>query len=92
LRCKRVFQKVSLYAPLSPLTGEDSEWSEIDEDGVYQNTRCFSVFKDATGVYHADAIVWENENGGCFTDWYSRQPVVFPYIPERKFLPVSEHP
>ena len=30
--------------PLAPITGDDSEWMEVG-DGVYQNIRCSSVFK-----------------------------------------------
>jgi hypothetical protein len=88
---RRVFQKVALFQPLTPLTGDDDEWAH-DGRGQYQNNRCVSVFKDATGAYQTDAIIWREDSGACFRDSHSRQPVVFPYVPVRTVKPVSEHP
>lgn len=34
--------------PLTPLTGEDSEWIKQGDD-LFQNKRCPSVFKDSLG-------------------------------------------
>lgn len=45
-----LFEKVAMFEPLTPLTGEDDEWNEIG-GGSYQNRRCSHVFKDATGAY-----------------------------------------
>ena len=47
------------HKPLSPLTGADDEWMEID-DGLWQNKRASNVFKDKDGAYWGDGIVfWE---------------------------------
>ena len=32
------FKRLAMFKPLAPLTGEDSEWNEI-EPGLYQNKR-----------------------------------------------------
>ena len=40
--------KLLAYKPLSPLTGEKDEWSEVAQDGdepLFQNKRYSSVFK-----------------------------------------------
>ena len=54
--------------PLSPLTGADDEWMcGHAEDGLCQNIRCGSVFKNAEGcVYDIDNSEWDG---------------VFPYMP-----------
>jgi hypothetical protein len=87
-----VFQKLAMYEPLVPLTGEDWEWTLLDY-GVYptwQNKRCSRVFKDADGVaYDIDGIVFydwfEDENHERHKSHYtcreSRVNVTFPYTP-----------
>lgn len=41
-----LFKTLASFEPIGPLTGEDWEWSECRE-GVYQNKRMGSVFKQA---------------------------------------------
>lgn len=45
-----VFARVARHLPLTPLTGEDSEWIDMTKensgDPLWQNNRCHSVFKD----------------------------------------------
>jgi hypothetical protein len=87
-----VFQKLAMYEPLVPLTGEDWEWTLLDYgvDPKWQNKRCGRVFKDADGVaYDIDGIVFydwfEDENHERHKSHYtcreSRVPVTFPYTP-----------
>lgn len=57
-----VLRRVLDYKPLSPLTGEDDEWNQVSDgdNPVYQNKRASSVFKDNSGAYWSDGIVfWE---------------------------------
>lgn len=68
-----VLQRCIAGKPLSPLTGADSEWMEVGE-GMWQNVRCSSVFKDATG--HAYDI-----------DVQGRPTITFPYDPEHARVP-----
>jgi hypothetical protein len=87
-----VFQKLAMYEPLVPLTGEDWEWTLLDYgvDPKWQNKRCGRVFKDADGIaYDIDGIVfydwYEDENHERHKSHYtcreSRVPVTFPYTP-----------
>ena len=81
------------FKPLTPLTGEDDEWTEVTRmSGFphYQNKRCSSVFKDADGTaYDIDGkVFWEwytdEETGEKMKSYYtcyeSRVRVTFPYI------------
>jgi hypothetical protein len=54
-----------LLKPLSPLTGEDSEWVIHDCDGMYaQNNRNSAIFKDEkdSKPYFLDAIIFQGED------------------------------
>jgi hypothetical protein len=54
--------------PLSPLTGDDDEWMEVS-DGVFQNVRCSTVFK---------------QDGRCYDiDTPGRPTITFPYNPDK---------
>jgi len=90
-----VFKRLAMYEPLTALTGEDSEWNEI-EPGCYQNKRYSAVFKEKDGKAY-------NTRGKIFTDdgaetWYSnkdsRIEINFPYIvpnePEKVYLNKAE--
>ena len=42
-------ERILRFKPISPLTGADDEWSEVNsQNGIrtYQNKRCSSIFKD----------------------------------------------
>jgi hypothetical protein len=90
-----ILQKVLAYKPLSPLTGEDSEWNDMSDygrgDNMYQNNRYSCVFKEGKDGEAYDI------DGKVFWDWYtdpktgeksksyytckdSRVPVIFPYV------------
>jgi hypothetical protein len=51
-----VLQRLIVGKPLSPLTGADDEFEEV-ADGVFQNKRCGSVFKDPR--YHGDKLAYD---------------------------------
>ena len=95
-----LFKKLALFEPIAPLTGEDWEWVDVAEEmgqnngTIYQNKRCGHVFKDSTGVYDNEGIVWyewytDGENGEkhqtYFTNYQSRVPVTFPYEPKTEY-------
>lgn len=75
-----ILKKVLNFEPLTPLTGEDSEWCEIYE-GMFQNIRCSHVFKENGKAYDIDGIVYEDPDGSRFTTRESRVSVEFPYTP-----------
>lgn len=95
-----LFEKIASFKPLSPLTGEDWEWHDVSEYGgrdngpLFQNKRCGNVFKDNNGAYDIDGIVWydwytDEETGekrkSHFTNYKSRVPVTFPYVPNTEY-------
>lgn len=65
-------KRLSLFKPLTPLTGDDSEWEELPNSGcssekLFQNKRLSSVFKNEERADFLNAIVFQDENGNCFT-------------------------
>lgn len=93
-----ILDKVLRFEPLTPLTGEDSEWTELDYDDIiikYQNKRCSRVFKDVHGqAYDSGGIVfWETYTGedgkrrkSHFTSRDSRVNITFPYTPKIEYI------
>ena len=95
-----LFEKIASYKPLSPLTGENWEWHDVSDYGgrddgpVFQNKRSGNVFKDDTGAYDIQGIVWydwytDEETGekrkSHFTNYKSRVAVTFPYTPKTEY-------
>jgi hypothetical protein len=86
-------EKVLRFEPLSPLTGEDSEWDDMSEyyEKTYLiNNRCTHVYKDESGAWDVNGTVFydwyvDKETGetykSYFTNRKSRTPVTFPYTP-----------
>ena len=58
-----LFKRLASWDCLSPLTGLDDEWCECS-DGVMQNKRLSSVFKEGKAAYYIDGYV--------FWDWSER--------------------
>jgi hypothetical protein len=63
-----IFNKLAQYKPLQPITGRDEEWSKVsinDDRELYQNKRCFSIFKEGKDgkPYSIDAIIKRDQNG-----------------------------
>jgi hypothetical protein len=84
--CVSCFEKLALWEPLSPLNGNDDEWSEVSKD-VWQNLRCSHVFKGADGrAYDINGKVFREPNGNCFTSGDSRVYVTFPYTPKTEYV------
>jgi len=63
-----LFNKLSRFKPISPLTGKDEEWCEI-VDGTFQNQRNSAVFKDGKDgkAYYIDAYVKKTPSGSCWS-------------------------
>ena len=76
----RLFAKLAMYEPLTPLTGLPEEWVELGPT-LWQNKRCSHVFKDAGGAYDIDGVIWLHPDGSRTTNVDSRVRVVFPYTP-----------
>lgn len=98
-----ILTKLLDFKPLSPLTGDDDEWTNVREYGTephWQNKRKSSVFKDADGsCYDIDGkVFWEwcmpyEEGEKPYKSYYtsrdSRVPVTFPYVVPEK--PIYEY-
>ncbi len=84
-----LFEKLALFKPLGPLTGDDSEWIEIAEN-LFQNRRCSHVFKENGEAYDIQGKVFEDSDGLRYTSRESRVPVVFPYIPTTEIVAHTE--
>lgn len=78
------------YRPLSPLTGEDSEWqdiSDISEDPIFQNKRCPSVFMGVDGVpYDVNGKVFIDPDGSAYSSHESKVVITFPYTPRTEYV------
>jgi len=80
-----LFSKLAAFEPVVPITGEDWEWTCINDDRtdnnpVYQNKRCGHVFKQADRFdgqpYDIDGkIFWEwhksEEDGKMFKSYFT---------------------
>lgn len=94
----RAIKNILSFTPLSPITGEDSEWFEHDEQEgeiFYQNNRLSSVFKNTKlGKAHSlDAIVWQGEEEydtftGTVEGVSSSQNIKFPFTPKTFYINV----
>jgi hypothetical protein len=83
-----LFERLARFEPLTPLTGDDDEWTEVVE-GQWQNRRCPHVFKDADGrAYDSNGRVFREPDGICFTSRDSRVYIEFPYTPKVEYVDV----
>lgn len=69
-----VLQRLIAGKCLSPLTGDDDEWTEVG-DGVFQNKRISSVFKDPR--FHGGKLAYDIDAKE------PRAAISFPYWPDR---------
>ena len=80
-----IFERLARFVPLTPLTGDDDEWIECDNDGTEVNKRFSAVFrkgKNNSTAYNIHGKVFSNDGGRTFYSCYeSRIPVTFPYYP-----------
>jgi hypothetical protein len=62
----QVFVDLAMGRPLTPLTGDESEWAPPQPDGTRQNKRYPAVFKDKKGIYFLHAIKFVDPTGFSF--------------------------
>ena len=85
--------KLGNFKPLTPLTGDDSEWigppPGVEDDGTLQNKRCPSIFKEKDGkVKYLEKYVITDDGG---LSWFTSDAILeklnldssitFPYLP-----------
>lgn len=86
-----LFNKLSRYEILLPLSGKYWEWNEVGS-GVFQNNRCSHVFKDANKfngqAYDIDGKIFREPGGSTYTSSESCVPITFPYYPKSEIVDV----
>lgn len=82
-----MLNRVLRYKPISPLTGEESEWHECGlsrggEVPVFQNVRDSEVFKEGKDgkAYWMCGRVFRDPKGFTFTNRDSRVNIEFPWV------------
>lgn len=89
-----IFNKVSRFEPLTPLTGNDDEWGGDHMDGdTLQNKRCSHVFKKiSTGLaYDINGKIFREPDGSIYTGSGSRVDITFPYTPKSEYVDVEKN-
>jgi hypothetical protein len=96
----QVFTELAMGRPLTPLTGDESEWTPPESDGTRQNKRYPAVFKDKKGVYFLNAIKFIEPSGfsyygSAYTSSglriYSHQYFKPPLLPKTFLVHVDAH-
>ena len=97
-----VFETLARFIPLTPLTGQDEEWRDLDKT-TFQNKRCPHVYKqankfDGQAYWRNGRMFWEWDKSGKEKVFYltaeSDVPIEFPFSvpssPEYVFAPRSQ--
>lgn len=84
------FERLAMFKPITPLTGEDDEWDEVPVPGSihFQNKRYSAVFKDKrdSRAYNIKGKIFSDDGGKTwFTNKDSKVYIDFPYT-------VPDHP
>ena len=87
----KLLSRLLEWKPLTPLTGEDSEWHDVSDLSGYtldQNNRCSAVFRenhDNATAYYLDGKVFSNNGGKVWwTNADSAIPITFPFaVPDK---------
>ena len=62
-----LFNKLARFQPITALTGEDSEWSEVSE-GMLQNKRDSTVFMENGEAYWIEGKIFCDKDGCTYTN------------------------
>ena len=94
---REIFTRISQHLPLTDLTGEESEWEDVSEISGYelfQNKRCYQVFRDEKGAFDVEGIIFKCQDGSKYTNSDSHVRIEFPYMPIRKYVeePIVDSP
>ncbi len=84
-----IFKLLADFKPISPLTGNDDEWTEV-VDGVFQNKRYSGLFKQADifdgKAYDIYGKIFRDPDGSTWTNSDSFVAVDFPYVPKSEIV------
>lgn len=84
-----ILDKVLRLEPVTPLTGDDDEWTDLghNDEMAAQNKRCSHVFRRKDGsAYDSNAVVFREPDGACFTSRDSARDITFPYRPQVEYV------
>jgi hypothetical protein len=86
-----LLQKLMGFEPISDLTGDDSEWTDVS-NGMWQNKRCSHVFKDKDHAYDIEGRIFytKDDRSDTYTNGKSHVTITFPYKPKREYVKVEE--
>lgn len=84
-----LFKRLASFEPITPLTGEDSEWNDV-ADNLWQNRRCSRVFKDDKHAWDIEGKVFQEPDGGAYTSKDSFTEVMFPYTPTTEYVQITK--
>lgn len=86
----QLFSRLADFQPLSPLTGEDSEWIDVGPEcgrPMWQNKRAGNVFKTEDEAYQSDYYVFKDLEGFTYTNKDSRLAITeWPFTPGRQVI------
>lgn len=92
----KLFYDLAVWKTIKPLTGEDDEWVKVgsDTEPLWQNKRCFSVFKRADGrAFDIMDAIFKDPDGNCVSSQErldeveeSFVEVTFPYTPHTEYV------
>ena len=98
--CIALFKKLASFDILTPLTGKDEEWEQVEES-LWQNSRYSAVFKGPEGAYCVSAVVFRDDKDFTFTtgrledeegNYYKSRLNIskFPFTPKTFYVDVVE--
>ena len=92
-------KKLCLFETITPITGDESEWVDVS-NGLFQNNRCYALFKENDKCYYLDAIAWKNQNDATWSGTAtlntgeiitSRQNIKsFPFTPKTFIIDITD--
>jgi hypothetical protein len=94
-----LFKELASYNNITPLTGEESEWENI-EPMLKQNKRNSAVFEDKKGSYFVNAIIFVDPDNNRFIGKAktkdgrtisSLQYFEFPFLPKTFYINVDKN-
>ena len=91
-----LFNKLAKYETLSPLKGNDDEWSNVsdmsgDRKTLFQNNRDGRVFKNDDGAFFTEAIIWTESGESSYTNKDSNRYIKsFPFTPKTFYVEVDK--
>ncbi len=93
--CLSYFDKLARFQAITPLSGSDNEWNEVDNgnDGImYQNKRDPSIFKETNGnSFWVDGKIFRDPDGCTYTSGESHVEITFPWTrPEPEIIDVKD--